>query len=102
MAEGHLRELREALSRKGWRVVAEYPGDDYRVSGSWEIQRSTRAAPILIDFSGLDDMVCLPMPESYGCAIRGRTDLALYFGKGRRSRWESDLRVFVESLDTLG
>ena len=102
MAEQHLRELRDALSRRGWRILGERPGDDYRVSGSWEIQRSTRVPPVLIDFNGLDDMACLPMQECYGCAIRGHQAPGLYFSKGYGKHWQADLEAFVQSLDGLG
>jgi hypothetical protein len=56
---------------------------------------------VLIDFDGLDDLVCLPLSQSYGCSVRGRPDLNLYFGKGRRPQWGNDLRGFVEALDAL-
>ena len=36
MARWHLDELRSALERKGWRVVAQLPGDDYRVAATWD------------------------------------------------------------------
>src|SRR5262245_33525375 len=102
VAEWHLRELRDTLSRRGWRVLTEHPGDDYRVSGSWEIQRSTRAPPLIIDFDGLDDMACLPMQECYGCEVRGHQTSSVYFGKARGRRWLADLEAFVQSLDSLG
>lgn len=53
MSKPHLRELEEALNRKGWRIVAVHPGDDYRISATWEIQRSSRQASVFIDFDGL-------------------------------------------------
>lgn len=39
MSRPHLRDLVEALTRRGWLVVAVHPGDDYRVSAAWEIRR---------------------------------------------------------------
>jgi hypothetical protein len=108
MSKPHLRALEEALLRKGWRVIAVYPGDGYRISATWEVQRSSRQPNRFIDFDGLDDMVCLPLEESYGCHVRGRPakDEAawLYFRRPNRSRdlWEQDLAAFVLALDNVG
>jgi hypothetical protein len=57
---------------------------------------------VVIDFEGMDDLVCLPLSKSYGCVVRGRPGLGLYFGKGRRRRWDDGLKEFVAALDTLG
>ncbi len=108
MSKPHLRALEEALLRKGWRVIAVHAGDDYRISATWEIERSSRQPSQFIDFDGMDDMVCLPLEESYGCHIRGRaaTDRAawLYFRRPNKSRelWEQDLAAFVLALDSEG
>lgn len=105
MARWHLDELRDALERKGWRVVAELPGDDYRVSATWELQRSGDPRSLLIDFDGLDDLNVLPLDESYACRVRG-TDCSLYFGRrgetgsAKRTHWRDELKAFVESFNT--
>jgi hypothetical protein len=83
MGNWHLEDLRHALEGKGWQILAEHPGDDYKTSGSWEIRRSTRRPPLFIDFDGLDDLNCLPMPQSYGCHLRGQQAMFLYFYKQR-------------------
>ncbi len=104
MARWHLDELRNALERKGWRVVAELPGDDYRVSATWELRRSGDPRSLLIDFDGFDDMNCLPLDESYACQARG-TDHSLSFsrrgetGSAARARWSDALSSFVDSLN---
>lgn len=103
MADWHLDELRNALERKGWRVVSELPGDDYAISASWEIQRSGDSRKPVIDFSGLDDMQTLPLEQSYGCEVRD-TDVSLHFtrrgetGSDARARWHNELNTFVESI----
>jgi hypothetical protein len=62
---------------------------------------------VFIDFDGLDDMVTLPLEQSYGCQIRGHPSLGLGFGrKGeggsrRRQKWQSDLRQFLNELDRV-
>jgi hypothetical protein len=100
--------MEEALRRKGWRVIAVHPGDDYRISATWEIQRSNRQPSQFIDFDGLDDMVCLLLEESYGCHIRGRSAMdeaaSLYFRKPNKSRglWEQELVAFVLALENEG
>jgi len=103
MSAPHLHALEDALSRRGWRIVAAYPGDDYSISASWELQRSGRKASLLIDFDGMapDGDVCLPLEESYGCHVRGQQTLSLYFRhvNSSRQRWERELADFVRSLD---
>ena|ERR1700754_284939 len=105
MARWHLDELRDALEHKGWRVVAELPGDDYRVSATWELQRSGDPRSLLIDFSGLDDLNVLPLDESYACSLRG-TGCSLQFtrrgenGSAKRTRWHDELKAFVDSFNT--
>jgi hypothetical protein len=105
MSKLHLRALEEELGRKGWRVVAVHPGDDYRISATWEIQRSSSQPSLFIDFEGIDDMVCLPLEDSYGCHVRGRSagDKAteLYFRKPNKSQslWMQELAAFVRALE---
>lgn len=108
MAEWHLREIRNALEARGWRIVAQHPGDDYYVSASWEIERSTKGPTVFLDFSGLDDMITLPLEQSYACHIRGHNSLGLEFrrkgegGSRRRQKWHSDLKDFLGELDKAG
>jgi hypothetical protein len=108
MSKPHLRALEEALLRKGWRILAVHPGDDYRISATWEIQRNNCEPSLFIDFDGLDDMACLPLEESYGCHIRGRSakdeTAWLYFRRPNKSRelWEKDVAAFVLTLENEG
>ena len=105
MSAPHLQTLEDALGRRGWRVVAVHPGDDYRVSATWELQRGG-GGRLLIDFDGMgpDGGTCLPLVESYGCQVRGRPSASLYFRRVHRSRelWERELGEFVSSLDNAG
>ncbi len=107
MADWHLKELREALESKGWQIIAEYAGDEYAISASWEIQRSSKRLSLLIDFEGLDDMLTLPVERSYGCKVRGSDLLSLYFGRrgekgsNARQNWQQELYQFVSKLDGL-
>lgn len=102
MAKPHLRALEEALSRRGWRIVAVHPGDEYRVAAAWEIQRSGQAS-MFLDFDGMDSSgdFCLPLEESYGCQVRGRSARSLYFRRINKSRrlWQQELASFVFALD---
>jgi hypothetical protein len=97
MSQHHLDDLQNALGQKGWRIVEKQPGNDYDISGSWVIQRSEL---LKIDFNGLDDMICLPIAQSYGCAISDRPDLSLYF-TNNRARWKKSLKAFIDALDSL-
>ena len=105
MADWHLKELRDEIEQRGWRITVEHPGDDYSISATWEIQRSSKLPTIFIDFEGLDDMVCLPIEQSYGCHIRGQKLCGLYFGRrgeGRsqiRQAWKDELTLFIQTLD---
>ena len=102
MADWHLDELRWALEGRGWRVVAEHPGDGVRVSATWEIERSSRRPALFIDFDGLDDLHVLPLSKSYGCRVRNAAGAGLYFRRRRnRSRWKEELDAFVAALDVL-
>jgi len=100
MARWHLNDLRASLEQYGWRVVAELPGDDYRISGSWELHRGNSTSVVIIDFEGIDDMRTLPIQEAYACRIRG-SEHSLYFGRRGRSgsaargRWRAALASFV-------
>ena len=105
MSQPHLRALEEALVRRGWRTVAVHPGDDYHISATWEIQRSGQPS-LLLDFDGMDPAgaCCLPIEQSYGCQVRERSALALYFRRVNKSRalWEQEVAAFVLALDNAG
>ena len=104
MAQWHLEELRAALSQQGWRVTQELPGDDYEISGTWQVERAGNRQPLLIDFEGQGDMNVLPLERSYGCRLRAG-DASLYFRRRgtndpkARERWVLELSNFVESLN---
>ncbi len=104
MAEWHLKELRNAIERSGWRFVAEHPSHHLYVSASWEFTRSGDDN-LLIDFGGIDDLNTLPIEESYACSVRGDSTRDLYFRrKGssnsvKRELWLKELKEFVASLN---
>ena len=98
MATWHLEELRNALERRGWRCV-ELPGDDRRISATWELSRAGDERHLHVDFEGLDDLRTLPLAESYGCSIR-ETGGSVYFRRQRaREIWEREIRAFVDALE---
>jgi hypothetical protein len=103
MSALHLRALESALARRGWRVITVHPGDGYRASATWELQRGGDAVNVFVDFDGmsLDGGGCLPLEESYACHLRGQESPSLYFRRVNRSRtlWEQELAEFVQSLD---
>jgi hypothetical protein len=82
--------------------MAVHPGNGYRVSATWEIRRGGQPS-LFLDFDGMapEGDSCLPLEESYGCQVRGREILSLYFRRVKRSRvrWEADLAAFVVALD---
>jgi hypothetical protein len=103
MSTPHLNALENALARRGWQAVAVHPGDDYRISATWELIRGD--ASLLIDFDGMgpEGDYCLQLAESYGCHLRGHPLQGLYFRRVNRSRelWEKELAEFVQSLDDM-
>ena len=105
MAQWHLEQLRESLERRGWRLASEMPGDDYRISGSWAMERfGNPPGKLIIDFEGLDDMNTLPIAESYACSVRGSRHSLYFRRKGEasspaRERWLSELSAFVAGVD---
>jgi len=98
MAKWHLDDLGNALGQKGWSVLDELAGNDYDLSGSWEIQRSTRESACHIDFEGLDDMKTLPISQAYGCHLREDRKAKLYFSK--QQTWPERLKRFLAALET--
>lgn len=98
MAAWHLDSLREALERRGW-ICAELPGDDRRVSATWQLTRRGDDRVLHLDFEGLDEKHVLPLSRSYGCSVR-ETGEKLYFRRRRsHERWQNELRAFVEDLE---
>jgi hypothetical protein len=101
MSKEHLCALENTLLRNGWRIVTVHPGDSYRISATWELQRGG-SRNLFIDFEGLspDGGTCLPLEQSYGCQVRGEAARALYFRKLNRSRelWEIELTEFATSM----
>lgn len=104
MAEWHLNDLRNALERRGWRIVNELPSRHLYISGTWEIERDRKR--LSIDFNGSDDLNTLPMEKSYGCGVEGQID-GLYFsrkgtkGSERAKTWKNELEKFVQDLDQV-
>jgi hypothetical protein len=99
VSDAHLKELRTPLEQNGWRVLLEKEGDDYRISGLWCIQRSTRVEPTEILFQSLDDMRTLPVERAYACAVKNHEEVGLYFGS--MAEFRKALPAFVRALDGL-
>jgi hypothetical protein len=104
MAKWHLEQLQLALERKGWRIVAEYPGDEDHIAATWEIERSNNEKPILIDFVCLGATNTMQVEQSDYCSVRRSESLSLHFqkqgyrGSERRQAWQSDLCQFIREL----
>jgi predicted transcriptional regulator len=107
MSESNLKDLRAALTRSRWRIVAEHEGNDYDISGSWELHRDREDEAFYVDFKGLDDLEVLPIAKSYACDLRSNPTVSLYFrrtgvgGGKRRQLWLRELDAFVERLDEI-
>jgi hypothetical protein len=79
MAEWHLKELRDALENRGWRLIAALPGDDRAISADWQFERSSTEPIITLAFEGLADLFVLPLENAYGCHVVGQEKIGLYF-----------------------
>ncbi|MEQ4618411.1 MAG: hypothetical protein ABN482_10220 [Corticimicrobacter sp.] len=104
MSLPHLRQLQDALVRRGWTVIEYLRGDpafDVQGAASWAIQRDESRPALLLDFAGFGSMgEDIPLDRSYACAVRG-TAISLYFSRVNRSQdtWQRDLAGFIDALD---
>jgi len=96
MANWHLDELEKSLNAIGWEIVDRLEGNNYDISGSWNIQRKTKHR---IDFNGLDDLITLPLEKSYGCYIT-EPSISLYFHK-KGPTWKNALAEFIHKVNEL-
>lgn len=104
MSQSHLRQLRDALTRRGWQITQRLR-DDNNVKGAatWELQRNSNTQTLLIDFAGFGAIgEDISLEESYGCNVRG-SSVGLYFRRVNRSQhlWIADLTEFVSSLENV-
>lgn len=99
MSEKHLRDLRNRLEANHWHFVREEPGDGYRISAVWIIERPDGSNRLHIAFEGLDDMHTLPIGESYGCSVQEHPEISLYFARVSRS-WPAELSRFINKLNS--
>jgi hypothetical protein len=102
MADWHVGELEQLLTKRGWRVAETLPGDDYRIAATWAIERGDRR--MLLDFECLPEGVPLSLEHAHACSLRGLPGVGLSFGKRASAAhpgrtWSSDLEDFVAALD---
>lgn len=100
MTAWHLDDLRNQLYGKKWRVIAQLEGNNYEISGVWELARPDGSCQLHIEFEGLDDMETLPVDRSYGCSVRESPDCSLYFRK-KGELWKQELAEFVDRLGRI-
>ena len=81
MSEWHLQDLRNQLQREHWHLVAELSGNDYDISGVWQVSRPNGSSVAHLEFEGLDDMQTLPLDRAFACRIREAPGISLYFRK---------------------
>ena len=100
MSEAHLTELRKVLENNHWVIASEQEGNEYDISGVWEISRPDGTNKIHIEFEGLDDMETLPIEKSYSCRIKEVPKVNLHFSKVGRS-WGEELTNFISELNNV-
>ena len=99
MSQVHLDDSRNALERSNWLVVEELPGDDYRISATWIVQRPDGSDSFHIDFCGLDDMNTLPIEQAYACKVREKSEIGVYFARKGKS-WPEELTKFIAGVNS--
>ena len=98
MSSQHLQELKSALERSHWRVVAELPGNDRSISAVWRISRPNGSCPVHVEFAGLSEMEVLPIDEAYGVSVHEAPEVKAYFARKSRT-WPSELGQFITGLE---
>lgn len=96
-----LKNLRNALEKNHWRINQELPGDDYHISGYWEISRPNGDSKFVIEFEGLDDMETLPMNKAYGFRLSEHPNIGAYMGSRKTKSWPKELNSFIGLLNGL-
>jgi hypothetical protein len=99
MADWHLRDLENALTAAGWRIVEVRGSDGHRIAGEWDVQRSTNYPPIPIRFDGFDELRCLPLEEAYACEAVGVRGGSIRFVQNG-AVWEASVTRFVALLES--
>ena len=100
MSQAHLTELRKILENSHWVIASEFEGNEYDVSGVWQVSRPDGANKMHIEFEGLDDMNTLPVEESYGCRVKEAPNINLHFSRVGRS-WSEELTKFINELNNV-
>ncbi len=102
MSNQYIKQLEDSLLLRGWNILRKEEGIDWQISGIWEIQRSTKVAPLKIIFDGTELMgqdIITPMVSCHGCFIESCKDLYLDFSD--LHNWRPKLKEFISSLDSL-
>ena len=91
---------RKILENSHWVIASEFEGNEYDVSGVWQVSRPDGANKMHIEFEGLDDMNTLPVEESYGCRVKEAPNINLHFSRVGRS-WSKELTKFINELNDV-
>ena len=97
MSAFHLDELKKALEKHHWVVVAESEGDDYKISSFWHVERPDGSQGFKLAFDGLHESGVLPVEKSYACHIERNPEISLYFSKPG-TKWKESLNSFMEQV----
>ncbi|WP_251359113.1 hypothetical protein [Kangiella sp. TOML190] len=106
MATWHIDELKDALQTQEYEFLCVLDGDDYRITGSWSLTKND--VELILDFEGWDEGGLYELNRSFGCKLRGVDEKGLYLPKHKPKpskpnalkQWESELREFLEILET--
>lgn len=98
MSNQHLKDLRTALERNHWVVVAELPGDDRTISAVWRVARPNGALLFHLEFEGIDELRVRPLHQAYGVIVREAPEIGAYFARIGRT-WPLELERFIDRLN---
>ena len=100
MSEIHLSDLRSQLENNHWIISNELNGNDYDISGVWEIETIDKKYRFSILFEGLEETGVLPLNKSYGCRVKEHPEIRAYFSRKSRS-WPNELNEFIVGLKNI-
>jgi len=84
VAEWHLEQIKLSFESNGLQLVKEKEGDDYSISGIWEVV-NLNGKLFELEFEGLGELEVLPMHKSYAVHIKEEDVDGLYLSKHKPS-----------------
>ena len=75
----HIDEIRNSLTKKGWRILSEELQDDDRYTCFWEIALNSKQ--VTLAFEGYDEFDTFDFSQSFGCHVLEDQSVAIHLPK---------------------